>query len=380
MKSVLNIPFNKPFLTGQELNYIQEAVKSGKLSGDGVFTKKCHAWFEERYGFGKSLLTTSCTDALELAALLCGIEPGDEVIMPSYTFVSTANAFMLRGAVIRFVDSRPDHPNMDVSRIEELITPNTKVIVPMHYAGMACDMDPVMEIARKFGLFVVEDAAQAIDSYYKGRPLGGIGDFGAFSFHETKNIIAGEGGMLAIRDEQFSGPAEIMREKGTNRSAFFRGEIDKYGWVNIGSSFLPSEVIAAFLYAQLENLASIQQKRLTIWNRYHEALEPLEMKGLLQRPMLFDYGTNNAHMYFILLESDTVRDELIAFLRSQGILAVFHYQSLHQSPFFKEKHDGRELPYADAYSSRLLRLPLFYDLEETEQASVIAAILNFFTH
>ena len=373
-----SIPFNKPFLTGKELTYIEEAVHSGKISGDGIFTKKCHAFFETHYAVKKALMTTSCTDALELAALLCNIQPGDEVIMPSYTFVSTANAFVLRGATIRFVDSLPMHPNMDVSKIEELINSKTKAIVPMHYAGIACNMDKIMELANKYNLYIVEDAAQAIDSYYKEKPLGTIGHFGTFSFHETKNIISGEGGLLAINDIEFALRAEILREKGTNRSSFFRGEVDKYGWVDIGSSFLPSEVISAFLYAQLENLKQIQKRRIELWNQYFKGLENLETKGILKRPIIFDYASNNAHMFFILLENVETRDNLIAHLKAKGILAVFHYQSLHKSPYFTNKHDGRVLPYADYYSDCLLRLPLYFDLTNMEISEVINSVQEFF--
>lgn len=373
-----SIPFNKPFLTGKELTYIEEAVHSGKISGDGIFTKKCHAFFENNFAIEKALMTTSCTDALELAALLCNIQPGDEVIMPSYTFVSTANAFVLRGATIRFVDSLPMHPNMDVNKIEELINSKTKAIVPMHYAGIACDMDKIEDLANKYNLYIVEDAAQAIDSYYKEKPLGTIGHFGTFSFHETKNIISGEGGLLAINDNEFALRAEILREKGTNRSSFFRGEVDKYGWVDIGSSFLPSEVISAFLYAQLENLQQIQKRRIGLWNQYYKGLENLEIIGALKRPIIFDYASNNAHMFFILLENVETRDNLIAYLKTKGILAVFHYQSLHLSPYFKDKHDGRELPYADNYSDCLLRLPLYFELNDKQISEVINAIQEFF--
>ena len=283
------IPFNKPYLTGKEAHYLYQAVLSGKISGDGIYTKKCHQFFEERFGFGKALLTTSCTDALEMAALLTNIQPGDEVIAPAYTFVSTVNAFVLRGAKIVFADSEPDNPNLDVSTLAALITPRTKAIVPVHYAGVACDMDPILELAHQHNLFVIEDAAQAIDSYYKGRPLGSLGHLAAFSFHETKNVIAGEGGMLAITDPQFKDRAEVIREKGTNRSAFFRGEIDKYGWVDVGSSFLPSDIIAAFLYAQLENLDAIQTRRRHIWDRYDAGLRPLEASGFFSCPTQLCY-------------------------------------------------------------------------------------------
>ena len=291
------IPFNKPYLSGKETDYIREAVLSGKISGDGLFTKRCHDFFEQKYGFKKVLLTTSCTDALEMAAILIDIQPGDEVIMPSYTFVSTANAFVLRGARIVFADSNKDNPNIDTDLIETLITPKTKAIVPIHYAGIACDMDKIMSLAEKYKLFVVEDAAQAIDSYFKDRPLGSIGHLAAFSFHETKNIISGEGGILIINDKRFIERAEIIREKGTNRSAFFRGEVNKYEWVDIGSSFLPSDIIAAFLFAQLENLNDIQEKRKQIWQTYHNNLKPLEYEGKIRLPHIPYFSTYNAHMF-----------------------------------------------------------------------------------
>lgn len=372
------IPFNKPYLGGKELEYIRQAVASGKISGDGVFTKKCHAFFEQKYGFGKALLTTSCTDALEMAAILLDIKPGDEVIVPSYTFVSTPNAFVLRGAKIVFADSLPDHPNMDVSKIEALITPKTKAIVPVHYAGHACDMDAIMAIADKHGLFVVEDAAQAIDNYYKGRALGSIGHMAAFSFHETKNIIAGEGGMLTINDARFFQRAEIIREKGTNRSQFFRGEVDKYGWVDVGSSFLPSDIIAAYLYAQLEMLDTIQARRRQIWDTYFELFEELEILGFIQRPKVPAYSTNNAHMFYIVCRSIEERTGLMEFLKEKKIGAVFHYLSLHKSPFYQDKHDGRALPYADHYTDCLLRLPLYYELVTPEKMFIIEQVKAYF--
>lgn len=374
----MKIGFNKPFLTGKETKYISEAVASGKISGNGMFTKKCHAFFERNYGIQKALLTTSCTDALEMAAILLNVEEGDEVIMPSYTFVSTANAFVLRGASIVFADSSQDSPNLDVSLIEELITSKTKAIVVVHYAGIACDMDPILELSRKHDLFIVEDAAQSIDSYYKGKALGSIGHLSTFSFHETKNVISGEGGLLGINDEYFNERSEIIWEKGTNRSAFFRGEIDKYGWVDIGSSFLPSEVIAAFLYAQLEQLKVIQEKRKKIWNRYQELLGPLEEKGFLNLPKIPEYATNNAHMFYILLSSIEQRNAMIEFLKNDGINAVFHYISLHGSPFYRDKHDGRDLPNADRYTNTLLRLPMYYELEISEVEFIVDSIKRFF--
>jgi dTDP-4-amino-4,6-dideoxygalactose transaminase len=363
-----NIPFNKPYLSGKETHYMYDAVNTGKISGNGKYTQFCQQFLKDRYGFGKCLLTTSCTDALEMAALLIDIKPGDEVIMPSYTFVSTANAFVLRGAKIIFVDSRNDHPGFDEDSLESLITSKTKAIVPVHYAGVACDMDKIMSLADKYNLFVIEDAAQAIDSYYIGkdgikRALGSIGHLAAFSFHETKNIISGEGGMLAINDPQFMVKAEIIWEKGTNRSAFFRGEVDKYGWVAAGSSFLPSEIIAAFLWAQLENLDDIQSQRLQKWNKYKNGLKDrIEFKGI-SLPSIPQFATNNAHMFYLICSDLKQRNKLLEKLKSTGIMAVFHYLSLHKSPFYKNKHDGRVLKNADGYTDRLLRLPLYYNLE-----------------
>jgi dTDP-4-amino-4,6-dideoxygalactose transaminase len=362
------IPFNKPYLTGKETEYIKEAVNSGKISGDGIFTKKCHDFFEKKYGFKKVLLTTSCTDALEMAAILLNIKEGDEIIAPAYTFVSTVNAFVLRGAKIVFADSESNHPNIDTDKIEKLITSKTKVILPVHYAGNACNMDKIMELAKKYNLFVVEDAAQAIDSFYinkegKQIPLGSIGHLAAFSFHETKNIISGEGGMLVINDEQFIDRAEIIREKGTNRSKFFRGEVDKYGWVDIGSSFLPSDIIAAFLWAQLEHLEDIQNKRKSIWKQYWEGLLPLQKKGFINLPHIPDYATNNAHMFYLVCNNLEQRTSLIDSLKRENINAVFHYLSLHKSPFFQNKHDKRELINSDLFSDTLVRLPMYYELD-----------------
>ncbi|MEO6252349.1 MAG: dTDP-4-amino-4,6-dideoxygalactose transaminase [Ferruginibacter sp.] len=372
------IAFNKPYLSGKETEYISAAVSSGKISGDGMFTKKCHEFFEKRYGFKKVLLTTSCSDALEMAAILLDIKEGDEVIVPSFTFVSTANAFVLRGAKIVFADCEEHTPNIDTTKIEALITPKTKAIVPVHYAGMACDMDAIMLLAGKYNLFVVEDAAQAIDSFYKGRPLGSFGHLAAFSFHETKNIISGEGGMLVINDERFLHRAEIIREKGTNRSAFFRGETDKYGWVDIGSSFLPSDIIAAFLFAQLENLDEIQQRRKKIWETYYKGLSGLQQKGLADLPILPEYAVNNAHMFYIVCKDLEERTALIAKLKAEQIGAVFHYISLHSSPYYLTKHDGRPLPHADRFTNCLLRLPFYFELKEEDQQKVIDTILNFY--
>ncbi|PJJ58996.1 dTDP-4-amino-4,6-dideoxygalactose transaminase [Hymenobacter chitinivorans] len=371
------IPFNKPYLSGNEIRYIEEAVRSGKISGDGIFTKRCHDFFEQELGFQKVLLTTSCTDALEMAALLLNIQPGDEVIVPAYTFVSTSNAFVLRGATIVFADSSALSPNVDASQLEALVTPRTKVIVPVHYAGIACDMDPIMELARRYNLFVVEDAAQAIDSYYKGRKLGSIGHLAAFSFHETKNIISGEGGMLVINDPQFAVRAEILREKGTNRSAFFRGEVDKYSWVDYGSSFLPSDIIAAFLWAQLENLADIQARRKQIWRQYYEALNPLQTLGV-RLPVIPEYATNNGHMFHLVCRSLAERTALIERLKAENVHPVFHYLSLHTSPFYADKHDGRRLPHTDHYSDCLVRLPFFYELTDANQNFINHLILDFY--
>ena len=367
------IPFNKPYLTGKEAHYMYQAVYGGKLSGNGIFTKKCQEYFEKQYGFKKSLLTTSCTDALEMCAILADIQPGDEVIVPSYTFVSTALAFVRQGAKIVFADSCPDNPNIDTTRIEELITPKTKAIVPVHYAGVACDMDPIMDLARKYNLLVIEDAAQAIDSYYKGKPLGSIGHLAAFSFHETKNIISGEGGMLAINDERFIRRAEIIWEKGTNRAEFFRGEVNKYGWVDTGSSFLPSEVIAAFLWAQLENLEAIQQRRKAIWNRYIDALLAADLSKI-SLPNIPNYATNNAHMYYLVCQSLEQRTELIKRLKENEILAVFHYLALHNSEYYRDKHDGRNLNNTDRFADCLVRLPMFYELTNAQIDKIVQII------
>ncbi len=358
----MTIFFNKPCIIGNELEYIKQAVQSEKISGDGMFTKKCHQFFEARYGFKKTLLTTSCTDALEMSAILCDIQTGDEVIAPSYTFVSTVNAFVLRGAKIIFVDSKVDSPNIDENAIEPLITSKTKAIVLVHYAGISCDMDKIISIAKKHNLLIIEDAAQAIESFYKNRPLGSLGDFGTFSFHETKNIISGEGGLLTINNERFIKRAEIIREKGTNRSAFFRGEVDKYGWIDIGSSFLPSDIIAAYLFAQLEHLETIQSKRIALWKRYYQNLLELQKKELLILPVIPEYATNNGHLFYVLCKSLEERSSLIEYLKQNEINAVFHYLSLHKSEFYKNKHDGRELPNSDKFSDTLLRLPMYYEL------------------
>ncbi|OGX83516.1 dTDP-4-amino-4,6-dideoxygalactose transaminase [Hymenobacter glacialis] len=371
------IPFNRPYLSGPETQYIEEAVRSGKISGDGIFTKRCHQFFEQHMGVHKALLTTSCTDALEMAAILLDLQPGDEVIVPSYTFVSTPNAFVLRGAKIVFADSTKENPNIDVTSLEELITPRTRAIVPVHYAGIACDMDAIRALADSHGLAIVEDAAQAIDSFYKGRPLGSIGELAAFSFHETKNIIAGEGGMLVINEARYAQRAEIIREKGTNRSSFFRGEVDKYGWVDVGSSFLPSDIIAAFLWAQIEHMADIQHRRKAIWQQYYEAFSSLTQLGV-GLPVIPDYATNNGHMFYLVCRSLDERSALIDYLRQKQILPVFHYLSLHKSPFYQSKHDGRALPWADHYTDCLVRLPLYYQLYPELQQRVIEAVHEFY--
>lgn len=370
------IPFNKPYLTGKETHYIYDAVNSGKISGNGKYTQKCQNFFEEKYGFKKALLTTSCTDALEMAAILANIEPGDEVIVPSFTFVSTAIAFVRQGAKIVFADSYENNPNIDADKIEALITDKTKAIVPVHYAGVACDMDKIMELADKYNLLVIEDAAQAIDSYYTGkdnvkRSLGSIGHLAAFSFHETKNIISGEGGMLTINDDEFINRAEVIWEKGTNRSEFFRGEVNKYGWVDTGSSFLPSEIIAAFLWAQIENIDVIQDKRKTLWNCYFQNLSQSE---LIQLPLIPEYATNNAHMFYLTTKNIDVRNALILKLKENGFHAVFHYISLHSSPYYNEKHDGRAIINSDMFTECLVRLPLFFELEENEVLKITECI------
>ncbi len=379
------IGFNKPHMTGKEAHYMYKAVLEEHLSGNGPFTKKCQQFFQDRYGFKKCLLTTSGTDALEMCAMLCDLKPGDEVIIPSYTFVSTALAFLREGAKVVFADSMKRNPNLDVETIEALITPRTKVIVPVHYAGVACDMDKIMEIANRHNLLVVEDAAQAIDSYYTSNikhqtlPLGGIGHLAAFSFHETKNITAGgEGGLLVVNDERFIRRAEILWEKGTNRAEFFRGAVNKYGWVDMGSSFLPAEINAAFLWAQLENLDEIQSKRKALWETYYKLLTPLADKQFFKLLDLPNYATNNAHMFYLVCRNLEERTALIKYLKEHDIQAVFHYLSLHSSEFYKNKHDGRELPECDRYMDTLVRLPLFYDLEIENVENVCNCIAEFF--
>lgn len=358
-----------------------QAVYTGKLSGNGEFTKKCQRFFENRYEFNKCILTTSGTDALEMAAILCDVNPGDEVIVPSYTFVSSALAFVRQGAKIVFADSNDNNPNIDASKIESLITPKTKVIVPVHYAGIACDMDRIMDIANRYNIFVVEDAAQAIDSYYKGKPLGGIGHFGCFSFHETKNVTAGgEGGLLCVNDDRFIRRAEIIWEKGTNRAEFFRGMVNKYGWVDTGSSFLPAEINAAFLWAQLENLDIIQNRRKHIWKMYYEGLKTIEKKGLIQMPFIPEYATNNGHMFYFVCGSLEERTSLIEYLKRNDILAVFHYLSLHKSDYYLANGGiVADLPHCDKYADQLVRLPMYYDLKDEDVLRVVSFINEFYS-
>ncbi|WP_433853573.1 dTDP-4-amino-4,6-dideoxygalactose transaminase [Stenotrophomonas nitritireducens] len=368
------IPFNKPFMTGRELWHIAQAHANGHLSGDGQFTKRSHAWLEQRTGAQRALLTHSCTAALEMAALLLDLQPGDEVIMPSYTFVSTANAFVLRGAVPVFVDVREDTLNLDERLVEAAITPRTRAICVVHYAGVACEMDTLVEIAARHGLAIVEDAAQAIMSTYKGRPLGTIGELGALSFHETKNIISGEGGALLCRDARFGERAEILREKGTNRSRFFRGQVDKYTWVDVGSSFLPGEITAAFLCAQIEEADQITARRLAIWERYHQWAAPHEKAGRLRRPVVPADCEHNAHMYYMLLPDLEARTRFIAGMKARGVQTVFHYIPLHSAPAgLQTARTHGELRNTDALSERLVRMPLWIGVEEHLDAIFAAA-------
>lgn len=370
------IPFNKPYCSGRELKYMEEVCHSMTMSGNGQFTKKCHQFFEEKYGFKKCLLATSGTDALEMCAMLCDLKAGDEVIIPSYTFVSTALAFLREGARVVFVDSGAENPNVRAEDIEPLITDKTKVIAVVHYAGVACDMDAIMALAEKHNLLVVEDAAHSVDSYYKGKPLGGIGHLGAFSFHETKNISSGEGGMLVVNDERFIRRSEIIWEKGTNRAEFYRGMVNKYGWCDMGSSFLPSEFNAAYLWAQLEQLDDIQGKRKHIWQMYYEGLKgKVDMHIVI--PELPEYATNNAHMFYLLCPSLDYRTKLMGYLKEKGIQTTFHYLPLHSSDYYKYKHDGRVLENCDKYSDCLVRLPLFYDLKDEEVLYITSNILEF---
>jgi dTDP-4-amino-4,6-dideoxygalactose transaminase len=372
-----SIPFNKPYMTGKELWYISQAHHAGQLAGDGSFTKKCHQWLETRTGSSKVLLTQSCTAALEMTALLADLEPGDEVIMPSYTFVSTANAFVLRGAVPVFIDIRPDTLNLDETLVESAITKRTRAIVAVHYAGVSCEMDTLKEISKRYQLLLIEDAAQGVMSSYKSKPLGSIGDLGCFSFHETKNVISGEGGALLVNTEKFAEKAEIIREKGTNRSSFFRGQVDKYTWMDKGSSYLPGEIIAAFLYAQLEEAERITAERMKIWQLYHQLLAPLEQSGKLRRPIIPPHCEHNAHMYYILLEKLSTRTELIAYLKYNGINSVFHYVPLHSSPAGKRysRFQG-DMTVTNSLSDRILRLPIWVGFNQVP--NVVDIIHQFF--
>lgn len=370
------IPFNKPYCSGRELKYIETVCHSTTMSGNGEFTKKCQKFFEEKYGFKKCLLATSGTDALEMCAMLCGLKPGDEVIIPSYTFVSTALAFLREGAKVVFADSGSNNPNVRAEDIEPLIIEKTKVIAVVHYAGVACDMDAIMALAEKFNLLVVEDAAHSVDSFYKGKPLGGIGHLGAFSFHETKNISSGEGGMLVVNDERFIRRSEIIWEKGTNRAEFYRGMVNKYGWCDMGSSFLPSEFNAAYLWAQLEQLDDIQSKRKHIWQMYYDGLKG-KVDPRIVLPELPEYATNNAHMFYLLCPSLDYRTKLMGYLKEKGIQTTFHYLPLHSSAYYNDKHDGRVLGNCDRYGDTLVRLPLFYELTDDEVNKIVDAIISF---
>ncbi|PNR94762.1 dTDP-4-amino-4,6-dideoxygalactose transaminase [Petrotoga sp. 9PWA.NaAc.5.4] len=371
------IPFNRQNLFGKELEYIKDAYNSGKVSGDGKYTKMCSKFMEEIFNSKKILLTTSCTHALELAALLADIKEGDEVILPSYTFVSTANAFVLRGAKIVYCDIREDNLNIDENKIEGLITEKTKAISPVHYAGVACEMDTIMHIAKKYNLIVVEDAAQAVDAKYKDKYLGTIGNFGCYSFHETKNFSSGEGGAISINDEKYIKRAEIIREKGTNRSQFFRGEVDKYTWVDIGSSYLPSDINAAVLYNQFENMENINNKRKEIYNTYYNGLKDLQDQNKLRLPIINDYAKSNYHLFYILLNREEERNGLMDYLKANGILSVFHYIPLHESPYSMKKFGSFSLPVTENLSRRLLRLPMYYSLKLEEVNYIVEKIHSY---
>lgn len=375
----MKIPFNKPWFTGKEIQNITGAASFGHISGNGLYTKKCHSFFEEKYGFKKTFLTTSCTDALEMVALLLDLHEGDEVIMPSYTFVSTTSPFILRGAKIVFADSLIEHPNIDLDNVEKLITKRTKVLVVMHYGGIAVDMDKALAICKAHNLILVEDAAHSIDSYYKGKPLGSFGNFATFSFHETKNISSGEGGLLVINDDKYNKRAEIVWEKGTNRSEFSRGEVDKYEWVDVGGSYSPSEIIAAFLYGQLSHIEDIQKTRKSIWERYYSNLLPSSKKGLIQIIDVPEFTTNNGHLFYILTQNKKQRDNLLDFLNNNMVHAVFHYLPLHSSPYFSSFHDGRSLPNSDKFADTLIRLPLFYELTLEIVDMICQKVEDFFT-
>ncbi len=374
----MKIPFNKTYLSGKELNYIKDTLRSGHISSDGDFTKKCHDFFENKYHFQKAFLMTSCTSALELSAALIEIKKGDEIIIPSYSFVSTANAFAIRGAKIIFCDSEFSSPNIDTNQIEKLITARTKAIALIHYAGIACKMDKVLELCKKHNLYLVEDAAHALDSFYNNFPLGSLGNFGTFSFHETKNITAGECGLITVNDERFIKTAEIMRDKGTNRTAFFRGEINKYEWVNLGSSYAPSEITAAFLFAQIENLVDIQKKRISLWERYYSNLKKLSDSEKIKLPVIPGYASNSAHIFYFMCRNIDERTSLIRFLKENGISSSFHYLALHNSPYFKSHNEGLSLPNAEMFTDCLIRLPMFYELKFEEIDYISDKVYEFY--
>ena len=377
--SSITIPFYKAYVAGKELEYIARAVSSGEIKGDGIFTERCHQWFEEKFKCPKVLLTNSCTAALEMAAILCGVQEGDEVVLPSYTFVSTVNAFLMRGGRPVFVDIREDTLNLDESQVEGALTARTKVLVPVHYAGVGCEIDPLLDLAREKNLFVVEDAAQGMMAKYKDRYLGTLGDFGTYSFHETKNYSSGEGGALLINNPEHIRRAEIIREKGTNRSQFFRGEVDKYSWMDVGSSYLPSDIVAAFLYAQLEQAEVIHKVRLEIWKRYWDALKPLADEGLFRLPVLPENTSHNAHMFYLILPDASTRGKFLEFFRSRGVEAVFHYVPLHLSPMGRKLGYAKgDFPVTERLSASLVRLPFYNSLTEEEQGRVIGAVREFF--
>lgn len=373
------IPFNKPYYSGKEKKYIAMAMETKILTGDMKMIRDCESFLEKKYHFNKVFLTNSCTMALEMSALIVGIQPGDEVIVPSYTYVSTANAFALRGAKLVFVDSKTNRPNMDEKLVESLITDKTKAIVVVHYAGVACDFSIIKKLAKQHNLFVIEDAAQCIDSYYLDSPIGTIGDISCFSFHETKNIHSGEGGFIAINNFVLLAKAEIVRNKGTNRTAFTKGEVSKYEWIDLGFSSMPSAISAAFLFSQLEKIEKVQKKRLKLWKNYFKKLKPLQKSKQIQLPLIPKYASNNAHIFYFICSSENERNDLIAYLDSNGIQAVFHYQSLHTSPFYQSKHGDRSLPNAEKYSQCLVRMPLFYDLKIEEQEFVCSKVMEFYS-
>lgn len=373
------IPFNKPYYSGKEKRYISKAMETKTLTGDMKMIRDCEELLENQYGFEKVFLTNSCTMALEMAALIAGIQPGDEVILPSYTFVSTANAFALRGAKLLFIDSKQNHPNMDETELESLISDKTKAIVVVHYAGVANDFEVIQKIAQKHDLTIIEDAAQCIDSFYNDKPLGTLGDISCFSFHETKNIHCGEGGFIAINNPKLITKAEVVRNKGTNKAAFSKGEISKYEWVDLGYSSIPSSITAAFLFSQLEKIEKVQKRRLKLWKNYFKKLKHLQKSKQIELPVIPKYASNNAHIFYFVCASNDERNRLISFLYQEGVQAVFHYQSLHSSPFFKSKHDGRSLSNSDKYSERLVRLPLFFDLMPEEQELIISKVIEFYS-